>query len=67
MNENKDSHRKITMTHTQTTYPNRIALRAGKKGARPAEVGALVQKIIYRAQSKIIKMLENNTNSDFQH
>ncbi len=24
------------MTHTQTTYTNRIALRAGKKGARPA-------------------------------
>ena len=30
------------MTHTQTTYINRIGLRAGKKGARPAEVGALV-------------------------
>ena len=29
------------MTHTQTTYKNRIALRAGKKGARPADVGAL--------------------------
>ena len=29
------------MTLTQTTYTNRIALRAGKKGARPAEVGAL--------------------------
>ena len=29
------------MTHTQTTYINRIALRAGKKGARPDEVGAL--------------------------
>ena len=29
------------MTDTQTTYINRIALRAGKKGARPAEVGAL--------------------------
>ena len=37
----KYSHRKITMTHTQTTYRNRIALRAGEKGARPAEVGAL--------------------------
>ncbi len=24
------------MTHTQTTYTNRIALRAGKKVARPA-------------------------------
>ena len=30
------------MTQTQTTYINRIALRAGKKEARPAEVGALV-------------------------
>ena len=29
------------MTNTQTTYINCIALRAGKKGARPAEVGAL--------------------------
>ena len=28
------------MTHTQTTYINCIALHAGKKGARPAEVGA---------------------------
>ena len=28
------------MTHTQTTYINRIALRAGKQGAGPAEVGA---------------------------
>ena len=41
MDENKNSHRKITMTHTQTAFTNRIALRAGKKGARPAEVGAL--------------------------
>ena len=30
--ENKNSHRKITMTHTQTTSPNCIALHAGKKG-----------------------------------
>ena len=30
------------MTHTQTTYINRIALCMGKKVARPAEVGALV-------------------------
>ena len=30
------------MTHTQTTCTNRIALYAGKKEARPAEVGALV-------------------------
>ena len=32
------------MTHTQTTYTNRIALRQDKKGARPAEVGALIEK-----------------------
>ena len=31
------------MTHTQTTYMNHIALREDKKGARPAEVGALPQ------------------------
>ena len=41
IDENSNSHRKITMTHTQTTYINRIALRVSKKGARPAEVGAL--------------------------
>ena len=29
---------KTAMTHTQTTYINRIALRAGKKGVRPTEV-----------------------------
>ena len=29
------------MTHTQTTYTNRIALRGGKKRARPAEVEGL--------------------------
>ena len=29
------------MTLTQTTYPNCIALRAGKKEVRPADVGAL--------------------------
>ena len=39
--ENKNSYRKITMTLTQTPCPNRIPLRAGKKGARPAEVGVL--------------------------
>ncbi len=30
------------MNHTQTTYTNRITLCARKKGARPAELGALV-------------------------
>ena len=33
------------MTRTQTTYINRIALRAGKKGARLAEVGALATEL----------------------
>ena len=41
IDENKNSHWKITMTHTQTTYINHITFRAGKKGAYPAEVGAL--------------------------
>ena len=41
MDENKNSHRKITMTYKQTTYINSTALSAGKTGARPAEVGAL--------------------------
>ena len=36
----KDNH-EPSMIHTQTTYINRIALRTGKKEARPAEVGAL--------------------------
>ena len=40
-NKNKNSNQKITMTHIQNTYINRIALHAGKKGARPTEVGAL--------------------------
>ena len=35
------------MTHTQTTYTNRIALRVGKKRARPAEVGALASVFKY--------------------
>ena len=30
------------MIHAQITSPNRIALCAGKKGVRTAEVGALV-------------------------
>ena len=47
------------MTHTQTTYTNRIALRTGKKGARPAKVGALASVFEKSAtelkQSKLIK------------
>ena len=37
----KHSHKNITMTHTQTTCLNCIALCAGKKEAHPSEVGAL--------------------------
>ena len=47
------------MTHTQTTYINRIALRAGKKGARPTEVGALAsvfeKSAIDLKQQKLLK------------
>ena len=52
----KNSHRKITMTHTQTTFTNRIALRAGKKGARPAEVGALAS--VFEKSATELKLLK---------
>ena len=39
--ENKNIHRKITMSHAQTTCTNRIALHMDKKEACPAEIGAL--------------------------
>ena len=58
IDENKNSHRKITMTHTQTTYINRIALRTGKKGARPTEVGALAsvfEKSATELKQKLLK------------
>ena len=59
------------MTHTQNTCINSIALRAGKRGVRPAESGALTsvfKKISYRGQTKtkITKMQMRNTNSDIQ-
>ena len=41
IDENKNNHQKINMTHTQTTCPNHTALHAGKNGVRPAEIGAL--------------------------
>ena len=41
IDENKNSHRKITMTHTQITCPNRIALCVGKKGIHSAAVEVL--------------------------
>ena len=46
------------MTHTQTTYINGIALRTGKKGARPAEVGTLAsvfEKSATELKQKLLK------------
>ena len=57
------------MTHTQTTYTNRIALRAGKKGARPDEVGALASVFEKSAtelkQSKLLKCKQTLQISTF--
>ena len=63
MDENKNSYRKITMTHTETTCINRIARHTGKKKAHPAEVGALGSVF---EKSKITKMQTNNTNRNIQ-
>ena len=46
------------MTHTQTPYINHIALRMPKKGARPAEVGALAsvfEKSATELKQKLLK------------
>ena len=58
------------MTYTQTTCPNCIALRVGKKEARPAEVGALTPVFEKSAtelklKQKLLKF-KRNTNSDIQ-
>ena len=48
----------MAITHTQTTYINRIALHAGKKGAHPAEVGALAsvfEKSATELKQKLLK------------
>ena len=59
MDANKNNHRKITMTNTQTTCINRIALRAGKKDTRLAEVGALAsvfeKSVTDLKQQKLLK------------
>ena len=58
VDENKNNHRKITMTHTQTTCPNRITLRMGKKGVCPVEVGALTsvfEKSATELNQKLLK------------
>ena len=41
VDENKNSHQNITITHTQTTCQNCIALHIVKKGVCPTEVGVL--------------------------
>ena len=46
------------MTHTQTTYINRIALRAGKKGERPAKVWAPASVFEKSATELKIKLLK---------
>ena len=46
------------MTHTQTTYINGIALRAGKKGVCPVEVGVLAsvfKKSATELKQKLLK------------
>ena len=46
------------MTHTQTTYINSVALCAGKKGARPADVGSLAsvfEKSATELKQKLLK------------
>ena len=69
MDENKNSHREITMIQTQTSCKNRIALRAGKKGARPAEVGALT--LVFEKSATVLKkqnlLQRKQTSSDIQH
>ena len=51
------------MTHTQTTYIDRIAPLAGKNGARPAEIGALAS--VFEKSATELKrntFLMNNKN-----
>ena len=43
------------MSHTQTTCPNCIALRTGKKGARSTEIGALATVFKKSATEKLLK------------
>ena len=54
----KNNHRKIIITHTQTTCPNCLALHAGKKWTRPVEVGALAsvfKKSATELKQKLLK------------
>ena len=43
------------MTHTQTTCLSRITLHTSKKGARPAEVGALAPMFKNQLKQKSLK------------
>ena len=54
VDENKNSHRKISLTITQTTSPN----RAGKKGVRPAEVEILAS--VFEKSATELKLLSSN-------
>ena len=56
------------MTHTQTPYINRIALRAGKNGARPAEVGVLdsvFEKSATKLKQKLLKCKQTIQRATF--
>ena len=54
------------MTHTQTICSNSIALRAGKKGARPAKVGALAS-VFYKSATELkLKFFYWNANAQLQ-
>ena len=59
------------MIHNQMPSPNRIALRASKKKARPAGVGALVPMFeksasVLKLKQKLLKCKKHNTNIDIQ-
>ena len=45
------------MTHTLTTCSNRIALRVGKKGLCPAEIGALAP--VFEKSATELKQKQN--------
>ena len=62
----KHGHQKITMTHTQTKCPNRITIRAGKKGARPAEVGALAPAF-KKSETELKQKQKNNLDVKAQY
>ena len=57
MDENKNSHRKITMSHTQTNRLNSIALCACKKETHPDEIGALAK--VFEKSATDLKLKQN--------